>query len=264
MKQKTGKRFLLCAVMLLAVMLLAVPTQAAARYKKQWKKQNQNIYYYNEKGKKLTGLSKIGKKTFYFDQKGAQHVGWQKISNDYYYFNIARGSNGSMVKSARVNGITIDRTGKAKKDSASLRRLRILLAANQTVERITKPLMSKKEKLKICFEYAKKNFGYFSWRGFSPRNGWEMDFAEDMFFRGKGNCFSYGAAFAFMASAVGYKEVYAISSGGHGWAEVNGKVYDPDWALASSVDTYFAMPYSLSGRQGRPNYLPNRAYVSKI
>ena len=69
MKQKTGKRFLLCAVMLLAVMLLAVPTQAAARYKKQWKKQNQNIYYYNEKGKKLTGLSKIGKKTFYFDKK---------------------------------------------------------------------------------------------------------------------------------------------------------------------------------------------------
>ena len=264
MKQKTGKRFLLCAVMLLAVMLLAVPTQAAARYKKQWKKQNQNIYYYNEKGKKLTGLSKIGKKTFYFDQKGAQHVGWQKIGNDYYYFNIARGSNGSMVKSAKVNGITIDRTGKAKKDSASLRRLRILLAANQTVERITKPLMPKKEKLKICFEYAKKNFGYFSWRGFSPRNGWEMDFAEDMCFRGKGNCFSYGAAFAFMASAVGYKEVYAISSGGHGWAEVNGKVYDPDWALASSVDTYFAMPYSLSGRQGRPNYLPNRAYVSKI
>lgn len=97
MKQKTGKRFLLCAVMLLAVMLLAVPTQAAARYKKQWKKQNQNIYYYNEKGKKLTGLSKIGKKTFYFDQKGAQHVGWQKIGNDYYYFNIARGSKGSMV-----------------------------------------------------------------------------------------------------------------------------------------------------------------------
>ena len=122
-------------------MLLAVPTQAAARYKKQWKKQNQNIYYYNEKGKKFTGLSKIGKKTFYFDKKGAQHVGWQKIGNDYYYFNIARGSNGSMVKSAKVNGITIDRTGKAKKDSASLRRLRILLAANQTVERITKPLM---------------------------------------------------------------------------------------------------------------------------
>ncbi|MFQ9158599.1 MAG: N-acetylmuramoyl-L-alanine amidase family protein [Blautia sp.] len=194
MKQKTGKRFLLCAVMLLAVMLLAVmllavPTQAAARYKKQWKKQNQNIYYYNEKGKKLTGFSKIGKKTFYFDQKGAQHVGWQKIGNDYYYFNIARGSNGSMVKSAKVNGITIDRTGKAKKDSASLRRLRILLVANQTVERITKPLMPKKEKLKICFEYAKKNFGYFSWRGFSPRNGWEMDFAEDMFLEEKATAF---------------------------------------------------------------------------
>ena len=68
MKQKTGKRFLLCAVMLLAVMLLAVPTQAAARYKKQWKKQNQNIYYYNEKGKKLTGLSKI-KRLFILTKK---------------------------------------------------------------------------------------------------------------------------------------------------------------------------------------------------
>ncbi|HJB27482.1 MAG TPA: hypothetical protein IAA06_01625 [Candidatus Blautia faecavium] len=55
-----------------------------------------------------------------------------------------------------------------------------------------------------------------------------------------------------------------ISSGGHGWAEISGKIFDPDWALVSKADTYFAMPYSLSGVQGRPNYAPNRVYVAAV
>ena len=42
-----------------------------------------------------------------------------------------------------------------------------------------------------------------------------------MFVDGAGNCFSYGAAFAYMAKAIGYKNVYCCNSGGHGWAEVD-------------------------------------------
>ncbi|MDY3917896.1 MAG: hypothetical protein SOZ59_02695 [Candidatus Limivivens sp.] len=53
-------------------------------------------------------------------------------------------------------------------------------------------------------------------------------------------------------------------SGGHGWVEINGKVYDPDWALVSKVDSYFGMSYDLSGVNGRPNYKANRYYTVKI
>ena len=42
---------------------------------------------------------------------------------------------------------------------------------------------------------------------------------------------SYGAAFAFMAKAIGYTDVYCCNSGGHGWAEVNHLVYDPEWDI---------------------------------
>ena len=70
--------------------------------------------------------------------------------------------------------------------------------------------------------------------------------SEDVYKR-QGDCVSYAAAFAYLANAVGMKKVYVICSGGHGWAEIGGKVYDPDWALVSSVDSYFAMSYDLSG-----------------
>ena len=53
-----------------------------------------------------------------------------------------------------------------------------------------------------------------------------------MFFRGgRGDCVSYAAAFAYLANAVGMKKVYVICSGGHGWAEIGGKVYDPTGRL---------------------------------
>lgn len=64
-----------------------------------------------------------------------------------------------------------------------------------------------------------------------------------MFVDGAGNCFSYGAAFAYMAKAIGYKNVYCCNSGGHGWAEVDGLVYDPEWSRHHARD-YYALSYN--------------------
>lgn len=247
-----------------AILMMAVPAQAAGRYRSKWRTRSGKIYYYNAKGKKETGLTKIGKKYYYFDSKGVQRFGWKKIGSNYYYFNPGRGKNASMVKSRTINGIRLDKNGRAPKNSTSLRKMKLMVEANSTVEKITTPLMPKSQKLKICFEYVKKTYGYCTWRAFSPRAGWELDYGEDMLYRGRGNCFSYASAFAFLANAVGLKNVSVVSSGGHGWAEIGGKVYDPDWALVSKVDSYYAMPYSLSGIAGRPLYSRNRAYVAKI
>jgi hypothetical protein len=64
-----------------------------------------------------------------------------------------------------------------------------------------------------------------------------------MFVNKTGNCCSYGAAFAYMAKAIGYEEVYVCNSGGHGWAEIDGKVYDPEWGRHRSDKTYFGLDY---------------------
>lgn len=64
-----------------------------------------------------------------------------------------------------------------------------------------------------------------------------------MFVDGVGNCFSYSSAFAYMAKAIGYKNVYCCNSGGHGWAEINKLVYDPEWSRHNSDSTYFGVSY---------------------
>ncbi len=109
---------------------------------------------------------------------------------------------------------------------------RTLWRAMKVVENITDDSMSKEQKLRKCFDYVRTNY-----RESRPRTphytgtDWPIIYANDMFVRGNGNCCSYAAAFAYTAKAIGYTEVYACNSGGHGWAEVDGLVYDPEWSL---------------------------------
>ena len=70
-----------------------------------------------------------------------------------------------------------------------------------------------------------------------------MVYANDIFVYGKGDCYSYGAAFAYVGRAIGYTESYAVNSGGHGWAEINGLIYDPEWSMHSNKSTYFGLSY---------------------
>ncbi len=253
----------LFAVLCLAF-ILTLPVQAAKRRNTWVTAKSQKVYYYGNKGKKEVGLRKIKGKSYYFDRSGVQRTGWRKIKNNYYFFNIARKKRGYMLSSQTINGIRLDKKGRAVQTPESLRKLKLLTVANQIVDQITNPKMTKEQKLKKCFDYTIQAYGYQTWRTFRNMEGWEMAYAEDMFFRGRGNCFSYASAFAYLANAVGYKTVYVISSGGHGWAEIGGRVYDPDWTFVSKVDSYFAMPYELSGVNGRPNYKPNRVFIAKL
>lgn len=262
--KKTNEFMLTLVAALFCFLVLTLPVQAAHRQNTWFTAKSQKVYYYGSKGKKVTGLREIKGKYYYFDKSGVQRTGWQKIKNNYYFFHIAPKKRGYMATSKTVNGIRLDKNGRASQTAESLRKLKIMIAANQIVEKITSPKMTKEQKLKKCFDYTIQTYGYQTWRTFSNTNGWEMAYAEDMFFRGRGNCFSYASAFAYLANAVGYKNVYVISSGGHGWAEIGGKVYDPDWTFVSKVDSYFAMSYDLSNVNGRPNYKPNRAFIAKL
>ena len=44
-----------------------------------------------------------------------------------------------------------------------------------------------------------------------------------------------------MGKAIGYTEVYACNSGGHGWAEIEGKYYDPEWDMHHQEYNHFGV-----------------------
>lgn len=116
-------------------------------------------------------------------------------------------------------------------------------AARKAVEKCTDSGMTKEEKLKSAFDYLKANYLEGVRRSDYREPDWPAVYASDLLIGGKGDCYSYGAAFAYMAKAIGYEESYACNSGGHGWAEIDGKIYDPEWSLHNSKYSYFGMSY---------------------
>ena len=117
-----------------------------------------------------------------------------------------------------------------------------LFAAAKDIDACTTTDMTKDEKLKAAFDYIKTHYleGVLHDPPYQEPD-WHIVCANDLFVYGKGDCFSYGAAFAFYAKAIGCSDVYASNSGGHGWAEAEGKAYDPEWSMHSDAYTYFAV-----------------------
>ena len=186
---------------------------------------NGNKYYYNTSGvlqkNGIVGSDKDG--WYYADKNG-------KI--DFSYSNgITQNGKDWNVMSGKATRV------KTKSDKTLFRALKV-------VAKVTNKSMSKSQKLKACFNYTKN-----AYKELNPRiphyhgSDWPIIYANDMFVDGAGNCFSYGAAFAYMAKAIGYKNVYCCNSGGHGWAEVDGLVYDPEWSRHHARD-YYALSYN--------------------
>ena len=120
----------------------------------------------------------------------------------------------------------------------------MLNKALKAVAKCTNSSMTKQEKLRAAFDYIKT--AYLEGVRHDPpyrELDWPLVYAEDIFVYGKGDCFSYGAAFAYMGKAIGCEECYACNSGGHGWAEIEGLVYDPEWDMHYPKYNHFAVDY---------------------
>ena len=116
--------------------------------------------------------------------------------------------------------------------------------ALKAVAECTDSSMTKEEKLRAAFVYIKTN--YLEGVRHNPpyrELDWPVVYANDLFEYGKGDCYSYGAAFAYMGKAIGCSDTYACNSGGHGWAEIEGLVYDPEWDLHHPEYDHFAVDY---------------------
>ena len=229
-----------------------------------WKEKKAHIYHYNINGKKTTGFVTIKGKKYFFDSKGIQRTGWRKIKGSYYFFRIKNKAGGYMVSSKTINGVQLSKSGKAKESSSVIKRkLTLMTAIAKEMDKITNCRMTTLEKMRKGYDYEIRRFTIRGSQTFYYDKNWDVTYAERIHRDGHGACFEFGALYAYYANAAGAKKASAVSSGGHGWAEVNGRVFDPNWEKGTGRD-YFNMDYSLSGVGGRPNYARSRKYVKRV
>lgn len=250
------------------------------RIKNTWKTIKGGKYYFDKNGYALIGSSKVDRtlylfradgklykrnrngfvkvlgNTYYVLKSGELRTGWIGLGNSIYYAD----SRGRILRNATREGVKLNKDGKAVKVT---QRVRLHAYARNVLVSVTNSRMTRSEKLKACFRYI-VSCNYGDGGDFVGGSNWDVYYGSRVLSRRRGDCFGFGCAVAYLADAVGYTS-YAVSSGGHGWAEVNGKVYDANWAkVTGKIDGYCGMSYDLSGRGGRPNYKPNRAYVKRI
>lgn len=217
------------------------PTEPEKPVLKGWQKTKSGKKQYYVDGVAVTGVYKIGKNWYYFDESGIMKTGKVK-SGKTTYFLSDKG-----ILNARKTGSTYYYANGKKMDKVAANDFVTLERAKKIVSEITNSKMSKKKKLRTCFDWVMAK-SYRMRRGFKNTAGWPAVYANDHFKGGGGDCHSDAAAFAYLAKALGYKNVYVCcdSKGpGHSWAEINGKVYDPLFAQAKSFKKNYGVKYGV-------------------
>ena len=207
-----------------------------------------NKRYYDNEGKFYTGLHQIGNAMYYFNDRGFLLSNRTVTVGDVTYY-IDELSHVTMTK----EGSSYFRYTGAERSQLSDGEVQDLLAnerAQQIVAQITNPGMSQEQKLQTCFNWVIRKY-YYIWRRFDEGGEyWPAVNANDHFVYGRGDCMADASAFAYLAKALGYTNVYVCAdaqqsnNNAHGWAEINGLVYDPLFAEAKSYSKYYGATYS--------------------
>lgn len=200
------------------------PTQAAEPAQAGWVNQDGKSYYYQDGV--LQKDTVVGNDTdgfFYVGADGARDDGYcNALELNGTKWNIIEG------KASRVG----DQWDEC------------LHSALYHVGKCTNSSMTRDEKLRAAFDYIKSDDNFLEGVLHDPPYNeldWPVVCANDLFVEGMGDCFSYGAAFAFMGKAIGCENCYACNSGGHGWAEIDGKAYDPEWDMHHQEYNHFGV-----------------------
>lgn len=206
--------------------------------------------YFNYYGIMVTGLQTIGGSQYYFNSDGNLQTGEFTVNSSYYTAD----ENGVISTIYTQNGdgsVTgTDGNGNAL-SSAKIEEWKALRNAKAVVASITNDSMTKSQKIQACFNWVMRK-PYATLRRFSNFEGWPATYANDHFEKGRGNCQSDAAAFAYLCKALGCTGVYvcADSDGSwglaHSWTEVEGRYYDPLFAESKGYSKYYAAAsYSL-------------------
>lgn len=214
-----------------------------------------NTYYVNLKHRVVQDKKvSLEGKTYYFQEDGRMlKNGWKIFGTYKSYFN----KYGVMLKNRKVDGIKLDDKGKAELTEEEALKVRVIPEAKKLVARITSPGQTKAQKLQLCWNYLNKsNYNYATWRFDFNRPDWAQIYAMDIFDKKSGNCYSFAAAFGYMAKVIGYKDVVLIQGRvqgtrdgaadgltGHGWVKIDGLYYDPEAHFAGWMNCYASPTY---------------------
>ena len=218
-----------------------------------WQKIGGYWYFFTAGGKMRTGWEKISEAWYYFSPGGKMQTGWQKISEVWYNFRESGAmlADGIFAISGKEYAFAADGHWRGEQSE-------VFFAAAKFMKekQIVTDDMTKEEKLRACFDWLadKKNFSEMNpWIPHYKGVDWPQRYAGYFFEHTTGNCFSVNAAFAYMAKVIGYEEVYCCHDTGHGWAEVDDQVYDPEWAR-THAGNWFARSYDEPDPEGMQNY----------
>lgn len=212
----------------------AATTAKATVQKNTWSKDHK--YYYDNNGKKVKGIRKIGKYTYIFDSK------YRLITNKKYYKYNAKtyykiNAKGQATKLSQVETLAAIRLQRC---GGNLRK-----AFNWSVS----------IRYNGNYRVAKKNQMYYGIYGFQT---------------GSGDCYVMASTFYWMAKVAGYDAHYVTGyikkgtkNGPHAWVEIrsNGKtyVYDPNFQkeYGSKGYTGYRITY---GQKGTLKYIKKKVY----
>lgn len=243
-------------------------------------------FYADETGKIVYGFRTIDGKLYYLPQDGYFHVGWNQAGNHIFFVQ----SDGSLAVNTVIEGYVIGADGlvsgsaaaadpgqeqaamaaaaaQAQAEAAKEAALQAQAAQAQApvsefeqvvrnvLAQCTTPGMTKEQKLRAAYEHI-CNITSYKRTYETPSGDWTKQYAMDIYSTGKGNCYRYTAAFAYLAKEIGYDVrictgTIKAARGGvtpHGWAEVNigGTWYicDPDMGDVKGRSAYYLKTYS--------------------
>lgn len=135
------------------------------------------------------------------------------------------------VRSCNMSGLYFDENGWYTTGDGELDGL-----LNGIVDQLTDESMTRDKKLRVLFDYVVTNYKYLARPLVSKSaTGWEPEYALFFLKNGKGNCFSFAAAYCLLCRELGLLSYTVVGTSGgspHGWVEIplDGSTYmfDPE------------------------------------
>ena len=214
--------------------------------KSTWKTVNGSKYYFDAKGNAVVGkAAKIKDKyyifgdngklltpkkskvyqlkggVFYVNKKGQPaDTGWCVVKDQLYKV----GKSGKCVTNKTVQGIKLKANGAAKNDKTTELKMYCMLI----IDKVSTDGMSKKQKLRKCFDYVLKSMKYANSQ--EPKDigkkGWAQRAALKVLQRKKYDCFGFACTISAFAYELGYQPTIRGKALKHAYCLINGKAYD--------------------------------------
>ena len=255
-----------------------------------WKKINGKEWYFTEKGSSMgaraSGWTKIGSKKYYLYKKGGKAVGWTKISGKTYYFSekgvlkVGK-TNKVSAKATKLNGLIINKKGVCTTDGKKA--TNVMITLNKQIAKDLKAAklsssMSDRKKVDALFRYLCRKC-YYQHLAINPyATTFSTSSALRMLQKGRGNCYCYGAAFAYLVkAATGYETRVSYGSCtirrgwgrgtySHGWTEVKiggkWKIFDVELYDRGSFSSRYSTGKTYSAMRSAGTSYHRSGYVN--